>query len=407
MRNNTKVNVNQETRFFLRRKRNNILFMILAFSIVFSAFWFIQDVYSVNSESIANNYQNDEILKVNGKWELNILWIDDHGTGNYTWAQAVLEDWCSGNGLSNDPYIIENVTITSTNYLFEIRNSEAYFMIKDCTIWTDIYMLNVKNGIFYDNNIDDDIRIHNGNNNFIINNTIVGCVEFEYDETVPCHSNYIIGNTITERGTSHFGGGISIFGYNNLIYNNTINSHEHGIYISGNNNTIRDNKIHDNDDIGICLDTGNNTIVKENIIENNGEYGIKSVGKYWSDKGNTYNLTIYNNTISNHDYSIYFEATDYSNITNNKIGKTEKGIYLDRYSDYNTVTQNTISYIDYCIDDRGEGNIIFSNTCIYIGSYNNNPPIEVIIILIIGLAIIIISVISAAIVNKKEKNKVM
>ena len=60
-------------------------------------------------------FQSDKneinIPKFSGFWVRGPLHIDDTGGGDYNWAEAVLQDWCSGNGSLNNPYLLENITI--------------------------------------------------------------------------------------------------------------------------------------------------------------------------------------------------------------------------------------------------------------------------------------------------------
>ncbi|GAH14331.1 unnamed protein product, partial [marine sediment metagenome] len=73
-------------------------------------------------------------LKNSGSWDLTgtPIFIDGDATGigakNWTWA--VSQPWCSGNGISVNPYVIENVTINGLNSsnCIEIRDSDNHFV---------------------------------------------------------------------------------------------------------------------------------------------------------------------------------------------------------------------------------------------------------------------------------------
>ncbi|GAH16136.1 unnamed protein product, partial [marine sediment metagenome] len=67
------------------------------------------------------------------------IFINDTATGvnahNWTWAEE--QPWCSGSGTDIDPYVIQNLIINGfeTASCIEIRNSTAFFIIKDCTLY--------------------------------------------------------------------------------------------------------------------------------------------------------------------------------------------------------------------------------------------------------------------------------
>ena len=55
--------------------------------------------------------------------------------GNDEWAIiAETKDWCTGSGTSSNPYIIKNLEINAAggNYCFLIKNSDVYFIIRNC-----------------------------------------------------------------------------------------------------------------------------------------------------------------------------------------------------------------------------------------------------------------------------------
>ena len=80
----------------------------------------------------------------------NAFIIDDTGSGDYTWAQASSQSWVRGSGVWNDPYVIENLTIDGRNTTtgIEIRNSYAYFIIRNC--WVRNGSSENYNGILWD-----------------------------------------------------------------------------------------------------------------------------------------------------------------------------------------------------------------------------------------------------------------
>ncbi|GAG60313.1 unnamed protein product, partial [marine sediment metagenome] len=85
--------------------------------------------------------QNDTIqdLKSAQSWILSPFIIDDDEGGDYTWAEAVLEDWCNGSGTWGNPYIIENISIngqaSTIDCCIRIKDSEVHFTIRNCNFY--------------------------------------------------------------------------------------------------------------------------------------------------------------------------------------------------------------------------------------------------------------------------------
>ena len=109
-----------------------------------------------------NAYNNEINLKNAGFWNLtgNPILIDDTNPSKNWSYSASHYDWCSGSGIWTDPYLIENITIDSQNIssCIEIRNSNAYFMINNCTVYSSgtanygIYLNYTNNGKIINNN---------------------------------------------------------------------------------------------------------------------------------------------------------------------------------------------------------------------------------------------------------------
>ncbi|MFX1587970.1 MAG: right-handed parallel beta-helix repeat-containing protein, partial [Promethearchaeota archaeon] len=148
---------------------------------------------SYNFTLITHHTQNKLIIqkkasiKSSGYWVLTSIVIDNTGGGNYTWAEAEAEDWCSGNGTLSNPFVIENVTIDATSgSALLIRNSDVYFRIENCTLFNSvnagIELNNVSNSQIIGNNCSNnnfgislDQSINNEiSTNFIINNSQYG-----------------------------------------------------------------------------------------------------------------------------------------------------------------------------------------------------------------------------------------
>lgn len=218
--------------------------------------------------------------------------------------QAVSEGW-PGNGTSFNPYIIENLNITtSLESLITIHNTDVYFQIRDNLLIHDttqssyehggIWFNNVKNGMIINN------EIRNSNSGILItestNITITG--------------NKIINNTYTGMGLFLLTG--------STITNNTIRDNQAAIELSGSHNIISHNNISDNLE-GIVVNQPtpvasvgftDNNVINYNIITNNLQNGIDMLAT---------NNIIQNNIIqNNNDNGIYLSGSD-NLISNNSL----------------------------------------------------------------------------------------
>lgn len=291
-------------------------------------------ITTTNENILIDDDNNIKNPKSSGSWVLPPMIIDDTGGGDYTWAEAALEDWCSGSGTLVDPYVIENVTINGQNVgdCIRIKDSSVYFRIENCTFYNASAgtMLNPMGGItlFYTNNgqlINNTCSNNNGrgilirssddhiiSGNTIKNNGLYGIYSRE------SYSNTISGNILENTGNAGYWGYLSSYNtisgnivtgnsygimleynnYYNTISGNTVTSNSYGIYLLGanNDNTISGNILKDNsygvrinDDIDWC---------ESNLVYNNSFFGTGThgnddsrwndwdngiIGNYWDD----------------------------------------------------------------------------------------------------------------------------
>jgi hypothetical protein len=145
--------------------------------------------------------------------------------GNDAWALLEeSEPWCTGNGSSSSPYIIENIIVNGSESI-KISQSDVHFIIRNCTLYSPsrsaIVLTYVSNGKIL--------------NNEILNNGISLSYDTDY--------NIISGNTLHHGAIA-----VSIGSDHNIISNNTINNDQFGILLGGastvsTNITISDNII--------------------------------------------------------------------------------------------------------------------------------------------------------------------
>ena len=70
------------------------------------------------------------------KYKVFRIFIDDNDP-NYNWSKTAAEnEWCSGSGVTGDPYIIEGLYIDAQGEGggIYIENSDRYFVVRDCWV---------------------------------------------------------------------------------------------------------------------------------------------------------------------------------------------------------------------------------------------------------------------------------
>jgi parallel beta-helix repeat protein len=366
---------------------------------------------SITSISGINPDNEFMIVSVDG----NTLYVGGSGPGNYSRIQDAVENSSDGDTIFvySGTYPEYNITIdTSINLLGENKNTT---IVDGCNNLSDIFWLvadriNISgftithagwDGIFLDpsnntsiigNNLisngDDGIEIYHGSNNNII------------------QDNYISGNTN--------GSGIYLrWGMNNTIKHNTITNNHEGMDIFYDNNYITKNEIRGNEYGGMVIYGDNNSIIDNqfyndgitiyeyNYLENNTVNGMPIVFLFkdsdivveeagqvilvfcnnisvenmnFANTSNgiylyhTSNSTISNNTITNCKLGIIVQGSSYNIVSDNMIYNTFSGISIGestegRYSSYNKIYRNQISFCDLAIDLFGASfNEIVSNT---------------------------------------------
>lgn len=319
----------------IRYKKFRIVFLFLALVCTFLTDLGI--LYSFNKTSsteIASINQNSFQLKSNNEESLkkvSSIRYTDHNPikidGNSDFkAQAKAEGW-SGDGSASNPIIIENLNITNdTTYLFVIRNSDLYCVIKNCYFsGFDILLESVQNVKFIGNNLQStgiSVRWVGGINR-------LQCL------------NISIKDNILTNGTD----GIYFSAVKNSeISNNTISQmEESGIYVSGGEkNIISKNYVFncgnfDHHDAGIFIQFAERVTVTDNRVENN-----SNIGMFVGLRESTimYNIIKYNKHLFGMELDGPFNLVSQNWIQNN----TGPGLFLQRISVENEITYN--NFID-------------------------------------------------------------
>lgn len=280
--------------------------------------------------------QEQDYLKKAGFWIVEPFRIDEAELNpdiDYTWAEAVLEPWCSGSGTWLDPYIIENITINNGG--INIMNSiEAYFIIRNSILnYIDFFW--VKKGKLINNTVSG-ILLSSGYNNSIINNQI-------YNSTsVGIWSKSSGNNTISQNFIADSMWAIRVEG-DVIVSNNTIircgGSPPHdddnwAMLVYGDNNIIMNNTLLDSTYIGMEIYSGSDNIIKNNLIENSG--------------GNA--IDIYNAPLNTIEGNIF---------KNN----SADGLHFEYHSNHNTAFNNIF------LNNSQRGVYVWSTHCLF---YNNS-----------------------------------
>lgn len=279
----------------------------------------------------------DSVIKNSNYYNLtgSSIFIDDSDP-NYNWSITEAEnDWCSGSGTWNDPFIIENVTIDAQNpfnnetvildykNLFlnmsknstsciTIQNSNVNFIIRNCTFCNSGVRM-----------VDCGIKLINVNNSQIINNSLISNSYGIYvpamsnNTYLPPSSNNTISYNIIKKGAV---GILSYISYHSTFSKNTIHNNFCGILAMGLNNTISLNSLVSNG-VGI----GSFGCFRQKILKNNLTHNIDGIQLLYS-----FNSTIFENTIKNNKGNgIFMQSSHYNNISNNECTSNRiNGIHL-------------------------------------------------------------------------------
>ena len=311
-----------------RLKTFFLLFILLLLPLLnFSVFF---NYSSYQKDEDIDNYLDFESLKTADSWSEPFI----HITGANWTITNNSKVWCSGAGTWNDPYVIENVSITADkdSIAILIEDSEEYFTLRNCTVKTNlttmystgpyaIHLINTNNSQITENNLSQNyagVKLENSHNNTIGENII--------------NTN----NTFINHGHLMFLKDSD----NNLIINNiVINSNNAGIVLweDCDNNTILENIIN-NTGTGIKIEGRPGELCEDNTVQANQLYnnGIRLI--YYID-----NCTVFNNTINNKGgYGIEIEHSSVitnSNFSNNVLKNC--GFYSPNAIDSSNIIDKT------------------------------------------------------------------
>jgi len=355
------------------------------------------------STSQENNFYNVTVKSSTGHG------IDLMGSKNNTFNQVVSQE-NTKSGIYSESQVYNLKLLNSDISHNDDKGLYFYDRLTASRIEDTIVTYNGEDGIFVevntdacDSGCDDDDLI---TNNVFENLTITHNSDFGiYMHTTEDRGHYMKNNKVLNSTVSfNSKTGIHMLGdeccnnhvdSNEISYNEISNNSGHGIWLRGHyhgyvkNNIIKQNTIYYNTGNGIKIDASdqggkadNNQIIS-NVIKNNGASGIYLTAGTESWVKNT---IIDGNTISGHDYGIYFYAssTDYrtkindNTVRNSTISGNQIGIYLDKKQNSNGNAQNQCNgnkfdnltvinnfqygfYLNECEDNEITNSIISNN----------------------------------------------
>lgn len=351
---------------------------------------FINTNFESSQQNTDGVLENDKKirLKVAESSEIDPIYIDDSDP-NYNWSKTVVEnDWCTGGGSINNPYIIKNVTINGNNTgsCVHIRNSIKYFIIRNCAFYNSgsgtndagVKLYLVENGKINNckivNNNNYGILLYQSKNNVISNNSIKYNDDIQLYLNYECDDNEIFDNFLG-FGQS-FGLEIHDHSDNNIILHNSFGEHQLDEALRVRelcyNNVIKKNTfnlsrlsirqesfytiIESNEFLktGISLMGASqfSQVFNNNITQ--GGYGISVDDSFYNN--------IYNNTLKNNNRGINLFFPGYNTISHNIIIHNDIGLRTMLYASFNNITHNYFKYNDIAIKiGGGQNNLIYYN----------------------------------------------
>ncbi|MHA1943898.1 MAG: right-handed parallel beta-helix repeat-containing protein, partial [Candidatus Thorarchaeota archaeon] len=279
-------------------------------------YWFVLILGLILLLSIASPTENTDVTNVDSTTldiercgSVNVAYIPHDpihivGDSNFT-ATALIEGW-EGNGTLENPFIIENLSITSGGSAtprVNISNTRVHFVIQNC----ELAYGSSSRGLNLDN-------VHNGR---IINNTCTG----NYFGIYLIDSWY---NTIVDNNCSFNDYGMSIdYSWHNTIINNICTNNPgwgihlwHSPYTTVDNCTVIDNYN------GMLVSDSDYSTIANNNVSGQVSYGIyvENFAQY---------VTLANNTCNDNFRGINHMGSMYSTLVNNPCNyNDEYGVYF-------------------------------------------------------------------------------
>ncbi len=255
--------------------------------------------------------------------------------------QAAIEGW-SGDGTEAEPYVIENLNVTTSGTCITVSDTAVHFTIRNCLLsggnsGEGIKMSNVTCGLVENSIITQKsygAYLYRSVENALINNSISGNSDYAVYLHIHSDNNTMVNNTIT--GNSRAGVYLSSSS-NNELTNNTVsgNSETGVVLISSSDNELKNNTISGNSD-GLYLYSSTNNELMGNIISLSSWHGVRL-------RTSSTNYLANNTILTNSENGVYLYSESSNNklVNNTIMGNSECGIYLSSSPD-NTISSNTM-----------------------------------------------------------------
>ena len=290
--------------------------------IIFLCFILVTNNYNLTS----NNNDNESALKIVNRNNKNLLINSKSILLNINKSPIKIVNnsgfllyGFSGNGTSENPYLIENYVIRNgSSTLISISNTNLSFIVQNNILdgitgdYDGIYLNNVINGQIINNSISNcftGIFLNLAQNNNLFKNKIENCLRYGIKFS-NSDQNYISSNEVY---FTYYGCYLDSFSSENSIINNSISDNlNSGIYIRG---------------------ISSLSVISGNIINNNSIHGISIHHGCVATK-------IINNNITNNEVGIFLAGTPSNNISANFIFFNQYGIQILESTFYTLITKN-------------------------------------------------------------------
>ena len=186
----------------------------------------------------------------------------------------------SGNGNSENPYIIQNYVIngcTSNTTGISIQNTNKYFILRNITVsfcyngfsFSNVTFGSIINSFANNNSVDGFVISSSSNNNLIHDMATGNNVSF----ALASSSNNVLTNNIAMYSEDAFG---LVSSYNNTLKNNTATYNNYnGLYLAESPNNVLVSNIANNNMNGLYLAfSSNNNILTNNTAIKNSETAL-------------------------------------------------------------------------------------------------------------------------------------
>lgn len=345
-------------------KKSKLLIALLIICLVINGPFFVFDSYPVLNASAGSgeppiNGTTTSTWYVDGQLTRDNEWINTsdiqiNDTGSMDWINITAE--IDGNisvnntgffNLTNCSLILNgnltiNGTVTFQNVSLKMNSTlDGEFHIE---VFGSLYI--------YDLDKDDTTS----NDASVIN---VVNTDYEYLFWIKSGANFIMQySQLHECGWNSKYHGLIIETNDTIIENNTISNNYIGIYYNhSSNNILANNTFELNTYAGVVISYGTNNNLGFNKVNNN----AKGIRLEYSSQN-----TIFDNTITNSNQDgVELFASTHNTIEHNTISNSQDdGIDVDSNSDFNRISNNTISSNGFgTVLTNADSNTIFNNTC--------------------------------------------